>query len=311
MSRKEKPNIPFRERVHYGFREARKNYDCYIAIAPFLLIFFLFTILPVLISIFYSFTYFNIIEPPRFIGIKNYVDLLVNDEIFMTSVKNTIIIALITGPGGYMISLLLAWFINELAPLSRAIIITIFYAPSIGGSAYLIWNLLFSSDAYGYINSVLMKFALIQQPIAFLQNTDYMMTILIIVMLWMSMGTGFLAFVAGLQTIDKTMYEAGYVEGITNRWQELWFITLPAMKPQLMFGAVMSITGAFGAGTVGDALFGFPSTSYATHTIMNHLNDYGSIRYEMGYACAIATILFTVCVCANKLMQRILSKVGT
>ena len=124
-------------------------------------------------------------------------------------------------------------------------------------------------------------------------------------------GQGFLSFVAGFQGIDTSQYEAGYMDGVKNRWQELWFITLPSMKPMLLFGAVMAITQSFGVCDVTMALCGFPSTDYAARTVVTHLYDYGNIRYEMGYACAIATILFLIMILCDKAIQSLLRRVGT
>jgi multiple sugar transport system permease protein len=189
--------------------------------------------------------------------------------------------------------------------------VLVFYAPTISGQVYLIWAIMFSGDAYGYVNAFLMKLGIINAPVRWLTDPTYMMPVLIVVILWMSLGTGFLSFVAGLQGIDKSMYEAGYVDGIKNRWQELWFITLPNMKPMLLFGAVMAITQSFGVGDVTVSLCGFPSTDYAVHTVVTHLMDYGSIRFEMGYAAAIATILFATMILCNKAIQAMLRRVGT
>ena len=283
----------------------------YVFIGPFVILFAVFTVLPVLISIFLSFTYFNILEPPKFIGLENYTRLFLHDDIFLIAIKNTMIFALITGPISYMLSLLVAWFINEMPPKRRAFVTLVFYAPSISGNMYMIWKVMFSGDSYGYVNALLLKMGIIMSPIQFFTTPQYMMPLVIIVVLWLSLGTSFLAFIAGLQGIDKTLYEAGAVDGVNNRWQELWYITLPTMKPQLMFGAIMSITGSFSIGGVVTGLCGFPSTQYAVHTIMNHLEDYGGIRFEMGYASAIATILFLIMICANLYIKKLISKVGT
>ena len=155
-----------------------------------------------------------------------------------------------------------------------------------------------------------MQLGFIAEPIQFFQNAAYVMPLCIVVALWTSLGTAFLSFIAGLQTVDKSLYEAAAVDGIKNRWQELWYITLPVMKPQLMFGAVMAITGSFGFGGIVTALCGFPSVDYAAHTIMHHLEDYGGQRFEVGYSSAIATILFFMMVGANALIKKLLSKVG-
>lgn len=298
---------PIKRRV--GWRAKDKLFSiCYLG--PFLILFFLFTILPVGISVILSFTDYNVFQSPHIVYLKNYLDLLFSDDEFLIAVKNTFIIAVITGPVGYFASLFVAWFINDLNPKIRPVMVLFFYAPSISGGVYMIWQIIFSSDAYGYANSLLMYFNIIDEPIQWFTDTKYMLTLVIIVVIWMSLGAGFLSFVAGLRGIDCSYYEVGYIEGIRNRWQELWYVTLPSMKPQLMFGAVMSITSAFGVGDVTMSLCGFPSTDYAAHTIINHLHDYGSVKFEMGYASAIATILFAVMVGSNKLVQKVISNVG-
>ena len=279
-------------------------------LAPFLAIFVIFTLLPVIISFILSFTNFNGLEMPKFVFFDNYLQLFLNDDEFLLALKNTLIIAIFTGPIGYFASLILAWFINELSPKVRAVMVLVFYAPSISGGAYMIWQLMFNSDAYGYVNAILLRLNLITEPIQWFTDTRYMLPLVIAVTLWMSLGTGFLALVAGLQGVDKSLYEAGYVDGIRNRWQELWFITLPSLGPQLLFSAVMSISSAFSVGAVTTALCGFPSTDYAAHTLMNHLEDYGSIRFEMGYASTIATILFALMLITKAVAQRIIKNVG-
>ena len=288
-----------------------KHRICYIFLAPYAVVFALFFIAPMLVSIFYSFTYFNILEPPKFIGLRNYINLLLGDDVFIKSMKNTFIMVAITGPIGYIFSFLFAWFINELPRYIRAFATLIFYAPSISGAVYMIWAIIFSGDAYGYINGLLLHLGILDKPALWLTDPKYMMPVILVVILWMSLGTGFLAFIAGLSTIDPTLYEAGLVDGISNRWQELWYITLPNMKGMLMFGAVMAITQSFGVADVTVALAGFPSTDYAVHTVVNHLIDYGAIRFEMGYASAIATILFFTMILFNTVIQRMLRRVGS
>ena len=299
-----------KSKLKYNCKQVRLNWDAYLFLLPFALVFCLFTLAPVVTSLWYSFTYYNILEPATFIGFQNYINLFLNDEIFLIALKNTFLIAAITGPVGYLASLMLAWFINELKPMLRSIMVVVFYAPSISGAAYLIWTILFNGDTYGYVNAILLNLGVINAPIQWLTDVSYMMFVVILVQLWMSLGAGFLSFVAGFQTLDKSQYEAGYIDGISNRWQELWFITLPAMKPQLMFGVVMSITSAFEVGDITVALCGNPSTDYAVHTVINHLNDYGGTRFEMGYACAIATILFLSMIVLNEIIQKLLNKVG-
>ena len=297
-------------KMQWTWKEMKKNKTAYFMLAPFLLLFIIFTVLPVFLSIILSLTDFNMLQMPNWKGITNYTRLFLDDEIFILACQNTLIFAAITGPVSYLLSLLIAWFINELPPKIRAVVTLIFYAPSISGQVYLIWKTLFSSDAYGWANATLMDLGLISSPILWFEDANYVMPLCIVVALWTSLGTAFLSFIAGFQTIDRSMYEAAAVDGIKNRWQELWFITLPTMRPQLMFGAVLAITNSFGFGAVVDALCGFPSVDYAAHTIMHHLSDYGGDRYEIGYASAIAVVLFVIMFASNIIIKKALSKVG-
>ena len=242
---------------------------------------------------------------------RNYINLFLQDEVFQVAVKNTFLVAVITGPVGYIMAFLFAWLINELPKWIRTLVVCFFYVPSITGIVVLqVFQKLFADDAYGWLNSWLIKTGLTSSPITFLTNPKIVMKVIIPVILWQAVGAGFLSFVAGLKGIDKSQYEAGYIDGIQNRWQELWFITLPNMKPMLLFGAVMSITSAFNVCDVPRTLAGYPSTDYCARTIVTHLFDYGFTRFEFGYASAIATVLFLTMIICNKIIQSLLNRVG-
>lgn len=266
--------LAYRQRK-LGYR-LRKSRVSYAMMAPYFILFFLFTVLPVVISIAFSFTYFNMLEPPTFVGWKNYIKLFLEDDIFLISLKNTLIFAVITGPVSYILCLLFAWIINEFSGKLRAFLTLIFYAPSICGNAYMVWNLILTGDRYGYLNGILLKLGIIDEAILWMKTEKYVLPVLIVVQLWLSLGTGFLSFIAGLQTVDKSLYEAAALDGVKNRWQELWYVTLPSMKPQLMFGAVMQITQSFAVADISIQLAGNPSVNYAGATVVTHLLDYGS-----------------------------------
>lgn len=291
-------------------KEMRRNRAFYLMLAPYFILFFLFTVLPVLMSMALSFTYFNMLEMPTFIGWNNYLKLLFRDDIFTIALQNTLIFAVVTGPVSYVLCLLFAWIINEFGAKMRSFLTLIFYAPSICGNAYMIWGLILTGDRYGFLNGLLLRLGVIDAPVLWMQTEAYIIPVLIVVQLWLSLGTGFLTFIAGLQTIDTNMYEAAAIDGIKNRWQELWFVTLPAMKPQLLFGAVMQITQSFAVADISINLAGNPSVNYAGATIVTHLLDYGSTRLDMGYASAIATVLFLLMIGSNKLIQKLLRRVG-
>ncbi len=297
-------------RWQWTWKEMKRNKVAYLMVGPFMVLFFIFTILPVILSVIFSLTDFNMLQMPNWKGLSNFTRLFVEDEIFIKACKNTLIFAAITGPVSYLMALMIAWFINELPPKIRALVTLVFYAPSISGQVYLIWQTLFSSDTYGWANAWLMKLGVLDEPVLWFQDENYVMPLCIVVALWTSLGTSFLSFIAGLQGVDRSLFEAGAVDGIKNRWQELWFITLPSMRPQLMFGAVLAITQSFGFGGIVTALCGFPSVNYCAWTIMHHLDDYGGQRYEVGYSSAIAVILFIVMISCNFIIKKALSKVG-
>lgn len=288
----------------------RQTIEGYAFLLPFLLLFIVFIILPIIVSVGLSFTYFNGLSMPSWVGLGNYIKLFFSDNLFIKAFSNTLVLAVITGPVSYIICLMLAWIISEFRPAVRSVLTLLFYAPSISGSTFLIFTLIFSGDKYGWMNAVLMQLNIIYEPIQWTTDTAYMMPVAIVVILWSSLGTSFLSFIAGFQNMDRKLFEAAAVDGIRNRWQELWYITLPSIRPQLMFGAVMSITASFGIGSIIDGVFGNPSTNYALYTMVHQLQDYANTRLELGYASAIATVLFVIMLAANGAVQKLLTKVG-
>lgn len=284
----------------------------YLLLSPFFLLFALFIIIPTVTSTALSFTYYNILQPPHWVGWQNFKTLLVDDEIFITSLMNTLYFALITGPVGYVLAFLFAWLIHQIPKRFRTFYTTIFYVPSLtsGVAMAVVWLVLFANDSYGYLNSFLIQAGVIDEPIQWLQNVKYIMPVVIIISLWMSLGTGFLAFLAGFETINTELYDAGKVDGIRSRFQELWYITIPAMKPQMLFGAILSVVGSFKVGEISKAVAGFPSPLYAGHTVVLHLQDYAVLRYEMGYAAAISVVLFILIYGIGKLCFAVFSSKG-
>lgn len=295
------------EKLKYTFNQIKKNRECYFMLAPFMIFFLIFTVIPVVMSLPISFTDFDVISYPEFVGLSNFYTLFLSDKVFLQSIKVTLIFACFTGPVSYVMCFLLAWFINELPQKLKTIFTLIFYIPSMAG-VYTVWKIIFSGDSYGYLNSVLMDIGIITQPVQWLTDSRYILGVTIAVQLWISLGAGFLALRAGFQNIDRSQYEAGAIEGIKNRWQELFYITIPSMGPQLLFAAVMQIVGSFTAGTVAQNIVGFPSTDYKAHTIMTHAYDYGWVRFEMGYASAICMVLFVLMYIINRIINKILNK---
>lgn len=278
-------------------KREHSNHSAYAFLFPYALLFFIFILVPVVMAIGLSFTNFNAIQKPKFIGFLNYINLLTSDDIFMQYVlPNTVAYALIVGPGGYILSFLLAWALAQLTKIPRTVFALILYSPSMtsGVAMTVLWKVMFSGDQTGYINSWLMSLGVITDPIIWLVNTKYLLPIVIIIGLWSSMGVGFLAILAGILNIDETLYEAAAIDGVKNRFQEMIYITIPSMKPQMLFAAVMSIVNAFQNGVISSQLAGNPTPGYAAQLIVNHIEDYGFIRYEMGYAAAVSVVLLGI-----------------
>ncbi|MFW6318941.1 MAG: carbohydrate ABC transporter permease [Bacillota bacterium] len=281
-------------------------------LTPYVMLFFTFIIIPVIIAIALSFTYFNTIETPDYVGLRNYIELLTRDEVFMQYVlPNTIKFAFIVGPVGYIMSFLLAWMLAQIPHRPRTLLAIILYSPSMtaGVAMTVVWTVLFSGNSTGYLNSILINWGFIEQPIQFLQSPDYLMNIMILVSLWGSMGVGFLAMLAGILNIDQSLYEAAYVDGMKNRWQEIFYITIPSMKPQMLFGAVMAVVGTFTVGAIGVQLSGAnPTPQYAGQLMVNHIEDYGFIRYLMGYASAVSVVLLILIYSISKVTFNLLGE---
>ena len=288
----------------------KEQLPSYIMLAPFFVFFVIFLVLPILSSIVFSFTNFDMINAPSFAGLGNYLRMFIDDDVFPVVFKNTMLFAIICGPAGFLLSFVLAWFINEFSPLVRTLLSFMFYAPALVGNAHFIWTVAFSNDSYGYINSALLSLGLITEPVTWLSTAAYIKPIIIVVQLWSSMGVSFLSNISGLQNVNQELYEAGSIDGIRNRWQELWYITLPTMKHMLLFSAVMQISSAFSISAIAIELAGFPSVSYAADTIVSHMQDLGTVRYELGYASAVSVVLFLMMILFRLIVGKLLNMTG-
>ena len=290
-----------RIRRHNGLRAG-------LLLVPYAIPFTLFIFIPVLIAAALSFTFFDVINPPGFTGLLNYVTIFTQDTVFLKNVlPNTFLYALVVGPGGYVMSFLVAWMLTQLQRVPRTILALCIYTPSMLGSVFIgvVWRAIFSGDQAGIANYLLMEMGVADQPLQFLLTQDYFMLIMIIVSLWSAMGIGFLAMISGILNVNEELYEAAYVDGMRNRFQEIIYITIPSMKPQMLFGAVMAIVNAFNMGWIGVTLAGTnPTPQYSGQLITNHIDDYGFIRYEMGYAAALSVVLLLVVYLFNKLAYR-------
>lgn len=277
----------------------------YMFLMPYIILFTIFILVPVITAIMLSFTFFDVINMPKFTGLQNYISLFTQDTVFLKYViPNTFYFAIVVGIGGYALSFLLAYSLAQLQKTPRTLLSLAIYTPSMLGQVFIgvVWKTIFSGDEKGILNNFLLEYDVIDTPLQFLLSEEYFMPIMIIVALWSSMGIGFLAMLSGVMNISSEQFEAAYIDGMSNRLQEIIYIIIPNMKPQMLFGAVMSITGAFNMGYIGVTLSGSnPTPGYAGQLITNHIDDYAFIRYDMGYAAAISVILLLLVYSINKI----------
>ena len=292
-----KPDVKPAKKKRNKIAKRENNVNGYLFVLPYALIFTIFILIPVVLAVVLSFTNFNALEWPDFVGFLNYITLLTNDEVFMQYVlPNTVVYAVVVGVGGYVLSFILAWALCNLSKVPRTIFALILYSPSLttGVAMTVLWKVIFSGDQTGLLNSWLMSLGIITEPIIWLVSADYVLPIVIIIGLWSSMGIGFLSMIAGILNSDESLYEAAAIDGVKNRFQEMIYVTIPQMKPQMLFAAVMAIVNAFQNGTISALLVGNPSPGYASQLIVNHIEDYGFLRYEMGYAAAVSVALLLI-----------------
>jgi len=291
-------------------RLVKDDISFYLFMAPFMLAFFLFTVIPIVSSMVLSFFDYDMVSTPIFVGFENYIRMFTADDLFFTVLANSLSFGILVGPGGYLLAFLLAWMINEFPRVIRVFLTFIFYVPSLVGNALYIFQIMFSGDSYAYINNLLISFGFITEPIQWFQNPEYNFVLIVAIQLWSSMGVSFLANIAGLQNVNTELYEAGAIDGIRTRWHELWYITMPSMKTILLFSAVMQIQTAFSMGALQTTLAGYPSVNNSLDTLVQYIGDIGTTRYEMGYAAALSVFLFAIIIIFRYLIGGLLNLIG-
>ena len=291
-------------------RLMKDDVSFYLFMTPFMLAFFLFTVIPIASSMVLSFFDYDMVSTPIFIGFENYIRMFTADDMFFTVLANSLSFGILVGPGGYLLAFLLAWMINEFPRAIRVLLTFIFYVPSLVGNALYIFQIMFSGDSYAYINNLLISFGFITEPIQWFQNPEYNFVLIVAIQLWSSMGVSFLANIAGLQNVNTELYEAGAIDGIRTRWHELWYITMPSMKTILLFSAVMQIQTAFSMGALQTTLAGYPSVNNSLDTLVQYIGDIGTTRYEMGYAAALSVFLFAIIIIFRYLIGGLLNLIG-
>jgi len=265
-----------------------------VMLLPYGIVFCLLIFIPAMLSAVLSFTYFNMIAFPTWRGLQNFVNILTADTVFFQHVlPNTLQFAIMTGPGGFVLSFFLAWLLAQIQAVPRNIIALCLFSPSLGAGLGVIFGPLFSGNQFGLLNAQLLRFNIINQPIQWWNEQQYIMPLGILLTLWGGLGLGFLAMLAGILNVDEQVYEAAYIDGIRNRFQEIIYVTIPLTTPMMLFAAVMAIAGSFNGGLIMVNNAGNPPPGYAGSVIMSHIQDFQG-RMEHGYAAALAIVLFGI-----------------
>ncbi len=258
------------------------------------MLFFIFQLAPVFISFFLSFTHYDVVHPPRFAGLANYKNILFNDPLFWKAIGNTVLYVIGVVPIGICMSLLLAVAIDQKIKFKN-FFKSIFFLPTVTAivAVSVIWKWLYAGAKYGLFNHLIMKLGF--QPIDWLTSPTWTLPSIMIMSIWAGVGYNMILFLAGLQTIPQVMYEAAEIDG-AGFWRKFFHVTLPLLKPTIVFVGMMSFIFSFqvfeqvyimtgGQGGIGGVL-------NSGLTIVAYLYDKGFQQFQMGYASALAYIIF-------------------
>jgi len=266
----------------------RRNVVGYIFIAPFILGFLFWFLIPALTSLWLVFQKWNMIAPPEFVGLDNFKKLL-TDRFFWQALKVTTVYSAIAVPLGMVLAFLLALLMNSKVR-GIAVFRTVYYLPSIvpAVSNAVLWAWILNSD-FGLLNALLHVFGV--RRILWLQDPEWALPALVLMSLW-GLGGGMVIYLAGLQGIPNEFYEAAAIDG-ASAWAKLWHVTLPLMSPVIFFNLVMSIIGTFQIFIAGYLITnGGPQNATLFYVLYLWRNAF--LYLNMGYAAALAWVLFII-----------------
>ncbi|OGW84808.1 MAG: hypothetical protein A2987_02520 [Omnitrophica bacterium RIFCSPLOWO2_01_FULL_45_10] len=268
----------------------------YFFIAPAVLLFVVFIVGPLIASFYWSFTEYNGIHPPKWVGLANYKTIFFDDPRFWKAIKNTVIYTLGVIPPGVVLSLLLAIAVDQQIKFKNFFRI-IYFIPSVTSVIALsvIWKWLFAGEKYGLINYFLLSLGL--KPIDWLMSPVWTLPAIMIMSIWAGIGYNMILFLAGLQTIPSTVYEAADIDG-ANVLEKFWHITLPLLKPTMVFVVIMGFIASFQVFEriyiMTESEFGIGGVLDSALTLVAYLYDMGFRKFQMGYASALGYVVFIV-----------------
>ena len=270
-------------------RELRKILTGVSFITPWILGFLGFTLYPVVASAYYSFTRYDVIRPPKFVGFENYAQILGGDAVFRQSLGNTVYFVFIGVPAAFLTAWLLANLLNT-EVWGRSVWRTIFFLPSITPvvATVMVWMWIYNTQ-YGLINGWLISKGI--KVIPFLSSVELAKPSLIIVQCW-AQGSAIVLFLAALQDVPRALYEAAIIDG-ANAFKRFWHITIPMCTPVMLFVLLTGLIGTFQSFSLPWLLTeGGPNKSTELYSLFLFRNAF--VFFKMGYASALAWILFII-----------------
>jgi multiple sugar transport system permease protein len=267
--------------------ERRKIAKGLLFISPWLLGFFLFTIYPMLASFYFSFTRYDVLRPPKFIGFENYIELFTGDDLFRTAMYNTVWFVLVAVPIGLVAAFLLAVLLNQNLR-GKSVYRTIFFIPSItpAVASVMVWLWIYNTQ-YGLINGILIGLGL--EAIPWLSSPALAKPSLVVIQVW-AQGTAIIIFLAALQDVPRTLYEAARVDG-ANALQRFWHVTVPMTTPAMLYVLLTGLIGTFQA-FIWPWLLTRGGPNNATLLFSVYLYRSAFEHFKMGYASAQGWLLF-------------------
>lgn len=284
----------------------RSRLTPYLFLAPALIFMSVFTLYPLLAVGYYSFTEYDILRPPVPVGLANYQRLL-NDGVFWLSLRNSFIYLMVT-PVIIALAIGLAIALNRTLP-GISVFRALYYIPVITGSVAIgiAWQFLFNGSG-GPINGLLLWLGVIDKPIVFLTEPIYILPIAMLMTIWMGVGYYMVVFLAALQNIPEDLYDAARIDGC-NHWQKHWYVSIPGIRPAIVFVAVISSLSAL---KVFDEIYVLTNATGGVlnsgSTMVFYLWKQAFRLQNVGYASAIAMVLLVITLSFSIINVRMLER---
>ncbi len=289
IEKKQDKNPDLEQKLRSFCDEMHKNRSAYFMMTPFFVLFIAFTVLPVIGALPTAFTDFKLPGSAAFAGIENFRDLFIENELFISALKNTLVSFLITGLGGFVLCIFAAWLISPLGKRLKTVFAVILCLPSFLYGAFAVCGIAFGEGMESPLNSALMCLGIITSPVDWLNSTPASFLLMQLSKLWGTFGISFLVTLAGFDEAhgcceNAELYDAARIDGLSNRFGHLIFVTIPVSAPHLALAAVLQIAAALSPGSVF-------TTTPANMTLTDYMLTMGAGEFDIGMASAVGVLI--------------------